>query len=186
MSQCDELADLIHACAREDRQAFARLYDLTAARLLAVSLGVLGNRALAEDALQEGYVAVWRYARSFDSRKGSGMTWLISIVRNQSLTLRRRLRPEVSYDDEIGVNDRVDPNPDPEDQAFWSGEARTLMSCLEELETTQRKAILLAYGQGYSHGELSQKLDVPLGTVKSWIRRGLTRLQRCFEDGHAA
>lgn len=177
------LAKLIAASAAGDRDAFGALYRHTAGKLFSVCLGILGSRALAEEALQDAYVNVWRNAASFDAVKGSPMTWLISIARYRSLTLRRRAVREVPADIEAEYARLEDPNPGPLADAVASAEARALRACLERLEEAPRKAVLLAYYRGLTHDELSRELAVPLGTIKSWIRRSLSRLKLCLDNG---
>lgn len=177
------LATLIAASSAGDRDAFAALYRHTAGKLFSVCLGILGSQALAEEALQDAYVNVWRNAASFDASKGAPMTWLISIARYRSLSLRRRAVREVPTDIEADYARLVDPSPGPLADAVASAEARALRACLERLEEAPRKAVLLAYYRGLTHDELSRELSVPLGTVKSWIRRSLTRLKLCLDNG---
>jgi len=178
-----QLAALIAASATGDREAFGALYRHTAGKLFSVCLGILGSRALAEEALQDAYVNVWRNASSFDAAKGSPMTWLISVARYRSLTLRRRAVREVPADIEAEYARLEDPSPGPLADAVASAEARALKICLERLEEAPRKAVLLAYYRGLTHDELSRELSVPLGTVKSWIRRSLSRLKLCLDNG---
>jgi RNA polymerase sigma-70 factor (ECF subfamily) len=111
------------------------------------------------------------------------MTWLISIARYRSLTLRRRAVREVSADVEAEYRRLEAPSPGPLADAVASAEARALKICLERLEEAPRKAVLLAYYRGLTHDELSRELSVPLGTVKSWIRRSLSRLKLCLDNG---
>jgi RNA polymerase sigma factor (sigma-70 family) len=177
------LAKLIAESAAGDREAFGAVYRHTAGKLFSVCLGILGNRALAEEALQDAYVNVWRNAASFDAAKGSPMTWLISIARYRSLTLRRRAVRKVSADVEAEYRRLEAPSPGPLADAVASAEARALKICLERLEEAPRKAVLLAYYRGLTHDELSRELSVPLGTVKSWIRRSLSRLKLCLDNG---
>jgi RNA polymerase sigma-70 factor, ECF subfamily len=177
------LARLIAASAAGDRDAFAALYRHTAGKLFSVCLGILGNRALAEEALQDAYVNVWRNAASFNAAKGAPMTWLISVARYRSLSLRRRAVREVPADIEAEYARLEDPSPGPLADAVASAEARALRACLERLEEAPRKAVLLAYYRGLTHDELSRELAVPLGTVKSWIRRSLSRLKLCLDNG---
>jgi RNA polymerase sigma factor (sigma-70 family) len=178
-----QLAALIAESAAGDREAFGALYRHTAGKLFSVCLGILGSRALAEEALQDAYVNVWRNASSFDVAKGSPMTWLISVARYRSLTLRRRAVREVPADIEAEYARLEDPSPGPLADAVASAEARALKLCLERFEEAPRKAVLLAYYRGFTHDELSRELSVPLGTVKSWIRRSLSRLKLCLDNG---
>ncbi len=122
---------------------------------------------------------VWRRASSFDATLGSGRTWLYTILRNRSLNiLRSESRTELSADD--AAFDRPSDEDDPEQVVMKLGEATRLRQCLEKLEPARRQAIVLAYANGLSHGELAGKLGLPLGTIKSWIRRGMQSLKECL------
>lgn len=174
---------LIGRVAEGDQAAFARLYERTSAKLFGVCLGILGNRGQAEDALQEGYVRVWRNAERFDQRKGAAMTWLISIVRNRALTLRHsmsRLQPVEEETLDVMVEDR-DDGPEDVDPA----EKQALHDCLNELMDKQREVVRKAYLYGYTHSELAEATGNPIGTVKTWIRRGLAQLKLCLDDATA-
>jgi len=174
---------LIAAAAKEDRAAFARLYQASAGKLFSVCLSILGSRALAEEALQDAYVNVWRNAGSFDPAKGTAMTWLITVARYRALSLRRNSGREIPADIEAKFADLSDPAPGPLAEAMRGSEAAALRNCLEELEGQPREAILLAYFRGLTHQELASHMSVPLGTVKSWIRRSLSRLKGCLDHG---
>ncbi len=174
---------LIGRVAEGDQAAFARLYERTSAKLFGVCLGILGNRGQAEDALQEGYVRVWRNAERFDQRKGAAMTWLISIVRNRALTLRHsmsRLQPVEEETLDVMVEDR-DDGPEDVDPA----EKQALHDCLNELMDKQREVVRKPYLYGYTHSELAEATGNPLATVKTWIRRGLAQLKLCLDDATA-
>ena len=117
---------------------------------------------------------IWRSARSFDPSRGSARAWIYTIVRNQALTI---LRDETRFDPgEIPDEELPDPNP----ALLRLPESSALRQCLQELDTGRRNAIVLAYVHGFSHGELAGRLGMPLGTIKSWIRRGLASLQECM------
>lgn len=181
MSGSDDLEDLLEAAAGGDRRAFAALYQATSAKLFGVILRILVRHDWAEDVLQETYLAVWRHAGRFQARKGRPMTWLITIARNRALDRRRRERATVSFDDHPARETVADNAPSPLENTIQSAEARSLSACLEELEAVHRDCITLAYRDGLSHSELAARLDRPLGTVKSWIRRGQMQLKECLE-----
>ncbi|MHA1536368.1 MAG: sigma-70 family RNA polymerase sigma factor [Alphaproteobacteria bacterium] len=181
----DELTLLIAGTAKQDRGAFSRLYQASAGKLFSVCLNILGSRALAEEALREAYVNVWRNAASFDPAKGTAMTWLITLARYRALSLRRKAGREVAVDIEAMFAGLADPAPGPLAEAMRGSEAAALRACLDELEGQPREAILLAYFRGLSHLELARHMSVPLGTVKSWIRRSLSRLKGCLDHGPA-
>ncbi len=175
----EEVTALIGRCAAGDRMALKRLFEAEAPRMIGVAERILRRRALAEEAMQDAFVQVWRRASSFDATLGSGRTWLYTILRNRSLNiLRSEGRTELSADD--AAFDRPSDEDDPEQVVMKLGEATRLRQCLEKLEPARRQAIVLAYANGLSHGELAGKLGLPLGTIKSWIRRGMQSLKECL------
>lgn len=177
------LEALLAATAAGDRGAFARLYEASAGKLFSVCLSVLGNRALAEEALQDAYMNVWRKASTFDAAKGTAMTWLITVARYRALTLRSKAGRETPADIDDFVDRLVDPAPGPQADAVLASERHALLTCLDTLEAKPREAMLFVYFKGFTQDELAKRMDVPLGTVKSWIRRSLMRLRTCLDDG---
>ncbi|MBI4639602.1 MAG: sigma-70 family RNA polymerase sigma factor [Candidatus Tectomicrobia bacterium] len=182
MWQVDPLPQLLARCARGDQAAFSRLYQSSAPKLFALAIRILRREDWAEEALQEGFLNIWRYASEYRSDKGTAMTWMASIVRHQALDLLRRTRRETSTSEEPARELQSDPGPGLLEQLLQTSEARALRSCLEQLEAQQRQSIMLAYFHGYTHQELAHQMNAPLGTVKTWIRRGLERLRRCLEQ----
>ena len=177
-----EVAELLAACARQDRQAFQRLYERTASQLLACLIRVLRNRALAEDALQDVFVQVWGRAGQYDRGRGSAWAWMIAIARYRAIDLRRResrlaAEPYADVDDIPGEDGSADVLA-----ALGQRARKALTGCLEALQPRQRECIVLAYQGGLSHAEVATEIGEPLGSVKSWIRRGLTALKRCLES----
>jgi RNA polymerase sigma factor (sigma-70 family) len=173
----DTLLNLLSATAEGDRQAFAELYKSTSGQLFAVSLKMLGRRELAEEVLQEAYVKIWHNATEYQHGKGSILTWMISIVRYRALDMLRyqKVRKEDPYEDGVeAVFTEPSENEGPQVHK------NKLDLCMGELEPQQKQAIHLAYYNGLSHHEVVGHLDLPLGTIKSWIRRGLQQLQRCL------
>ncbi len=180
-SSHDPLAELLQACAEGDEPAFAELYALTSARLFAVAVRVAGRRDWAEDVLQDGFVKIWRQAAHYDVARGAAMTWLAAIIRNTALDRLRRHRGEVLMADRPDGAPCLEPSLDPMDDLLRRDNASGLWRCLGELEPRQARAILDAYCYGYTHDELAARFDAPVGTVKSWLRRGLLRLRACLE-----
>jgi RNA polymerase sigma factor (sigma-70 family) len=175
----DDVNAMIVRCVGGDRLALKRLFDAEAPRMIGVAERILRRRALAEEAMQDTFVQVWRRAASFDPALGSGRTWLYTILRNRALNiLRAESRTDLPGDDTMF--DRASEDDDPETVVMKLGEATRLRACLERLEPARRQAIVMAYAQGLSHGELAGKLDLPLGTIKSWIRRGMQSLKECL------
>ncbi|MGQ0677818.1 MAG: sigma-70 family RNA polymerase sigma factor [Rhodospirillales bacterium] len=171
----DPIVALLGSVAAGDRQAFARLYQASAGRLFAVALRLLRRRDLAEEVLQEAFVNIWRNAGRYDPDRGSPFAWMATIVRYRALDVLRRDR-ETAMDREP-----ADAAIQPEAAAV-SADARALQACLETLEQQTRRCIQMAFLDGYTHEELARRLDAPIGTVKSRIRRGLARLKACLEQ----
>jgi RNA polymerase sigma factor (sigma-70 family) len=174
-----ELTDALRLTAGGDRVALRRIYDTEASRMLGVSMRLLRRRALAEEAVHDTFVQVWQKAASFDPVRGNGRTWLYAILRNRALnTLRVESRTDQADNfDSMGLEA---PGEDAETLVIRLSESGALRRCLERLDPVRRKAILLAYVEGLSHGELAGRLGVPLGTMKSWIRRSLVTLRDCM------
>lgn len=181
MTEQDELARLLQATARGDRSAFARLYELTAPKLLGAGVHMLKRRELAEDVLQDLFVKIWHRASEYHAERGSVLTWLYSVQRYLALDRLRAMRPTQELDEELSNTLAIDA-PDPLMAAVSSDMAARVHSCLEQLTDVQRRSVQLAFFEGLTHAELTQRLQTPLGTVKSWIRRGLLSLQRCLEQ----
>jgi RNA polymerase sigma-70 factor, ECF subfamily len=180
MTEQDELARLLQATARGDRAAFARLYEKTAPRLLGAGVHMLRHRDLAEDLLQDVFVKVWHRASEYHAERGGVLTWLFSVQRYLALDRLRARRPTQELDEEMAETLAAD-GPDPSTLAMSSDMAARMRGCLEELTDQQRRSVSLAFFEGLTHAELTQRLQTPLGTVKSWIRRGLLSLKRCLE-----
>ena len=169
---------------RDSEQALRALYDRTSTKLYGLAVKVVGNRGWAEDVLQEAFVTVWRSADSYRATLSPPMAWLGMIVRSRALDfLRRRTSERADAGQEIddAMSDTVaGDSPDPIDTAQASEQAWALHECMRKLEARQREVLSLAYLRDLSHGELSEQLKLPLGTVKTWIRRGLEQLRGCM------
>ena len=173
------LADLLARSALRDRAAFAELYRSTSSKLFAVSLRIVRERGLAEEALQDSYVNIWNHAADYARAKSAPTTWMTAIVRNRSLDIVRRSREEPDVDDALAAN-LADPGAAPPGQAQARADAHSIQHCLEELDAEQRQTIALAFFHGLTHSELARHLRRPLGTVKTHVRRGLLRLKECL------
>lgn len=174
-------ADLKRTAAG-DRRAFERVYAHTSAKLFGICISVIGERAAAEDVLQEVYVIVWREAGRFDPARASPITWLGMIARNRAIDWRRaherradrfgQTLPPFIADDSVPI-----------DQAIAAAETeQQAVECLDTLSQDQRDAIRDAFLGGHTYLALSEKWGVPLGTIKSRIRRGLIELKKCMAD----
>lgn len=175
-----ELLDLVRHVARRDHRAFAALYDLTSAKLFGVALRITRQRELAEDVLQESFAAVWERASDYDPVRGSVMSWLVTIVRHRAIDQLRR-RAHRAEDSGAGDEALLALAAGAADSADRGAGLAALQRCLGQLEAQPRQAVLLAYAFGLTHEELARRLATPIGTVKSWIRRGLERLKRCLD-----
>jgi RNA polymerase sigma factor (sigma-70 family) len=178
-AQDRELERLILACARRDRQALRQLYELMAGQMLASMARILRRRALAEEALQDVFVSIWQRAAQFERRRGPARIWLLAIARHRAIDVLRTERAELYREAD------VDLLPEPaEGVGDWSSAGRSaaaLARCFEELSGEQRRGIELAFVNGYSHADIARVTGEPLGTIKSWIRRGLASLRLCLE-----
>ena len=173
------LEALLARSALRDRAAFADLYRATSAKLFGVSLRIVRERGLAEEALQDAFVNIWNHAGDYAREKSAPLTWMAAIVRNRSLDIARRTREEPDVDDTLAQG-LADEAASPEREAAQRAEAHTLQRCLGELDAEQRQTIALAFFHGLSHSELAGHLRRPLGTVKTHIRRGLVKLKDCL------
>ena len=174
-----ELVALLAAVARGDRAAFADLYRRTSAKLYGICLRLLRSETEAQDVLQEVYVLVWQKAERFDAARASAITWLATLARNKAVD---RLRSRAVGSDGIeAAIDVEDERPSAFDVIGQAQDAARLGRCLDELDERARAMIHAAFLDGATYPELAEREQVPLGTMKSWIRRGLQRLRGCLE-----
>jgi RNA polymerase sigma-70 factor (ECF subfamily) len=171
----EELFPLLLKIAKGHKDAFEKLYTATSGQMYAIALKMLRSQELAEEATQEAYVRIWYNASSYREGQGTVLTWMVSIVRYRALDMLRhtKVRKEQALEPEITASLMA------ETESLVVDDSK-LDRCLQALENSQRQAIHLAYFNGLSHAEVVQSLDTPLGTIKSWIRRGLQSLQKCL------
>lgn len=183
MASPEELAQLLARCALRDRQAFEILYRETSAQLFGLVLRIVRDQDLASEVLQQGYLKIWNHAGDFRPDKAPPMTWMGVIVRNQAIDMIRRQshRPRIT-DPVEDLHWLADDTAGPQEIVDQAQRNEGLHECLDQLEEKQRRALMLAYFNGMTHEELAQYLDRPLGTVKSWVRRGLLRLKKCLDE----
>ena len=176
--------DLLDRVATRDELALKLLYDRTASRLYGLALRIVGIKEWAEDVLQESYLGIWRNAGTYRDSLSPPLAWMGMLVRSRALDFLRRRRAErlhinASIDDfEELPQDKDAPGPMQLMEA--SEQAAALHQCLQRLEQPQRQVVSLAYLRDLSHGELASSLKLPLGTVKTWIRRSLEQLRKCM------
>lgn len=175
----DPVADLLTRIAAQDRAAFRALYSETSAKLMGVLVRILGNRAEAEDAVQEVYTRVWTRAGRFDPARGAGMAWLIAVARNHAID---RLRSRGSETPDDAEADRIaDTAPRAETRLVAMGEARRVSDCFETLAPDRAQAVRGAYLDGLSYQALALRHGVPLNTMRTWLRRSLLKLKECLD-----
>ncbi|MEO8159723.1 MAG: sigma-70 family RNA polymerase sigma factor, partial [Betaproteobacteria bacterium] len=152
------------------------------AKLFAVAVRITRRRDWAEEVLQEAFVNIWNHAAGYNSTKSAPMTWMTAIVRNRALDwLRRPREVEIDEEHEELMASIPDESPGPEELLRRSLEASELARCMKTLTEEQQRGITLAFFYGLSHGEAAEQMRKPLGTVKTWIRRGLDRLKSCLD-----
>lgn len=176
------LVDDLAGCARGDHRALARLYRATSARLYAQLLRIVRDEAAAQDCLQQVYLRAWQAADRYDPARARPMTWLSTLARHVGIDWLRRRRPDAD-DDGTDPATLAGDRDGPAAASVRGEDARALHDCLAVLSGEQRQVMELAYFQGLTHAELAERVAQPLGTVKSWIRRGLERLKACLTTG---
>jgi RNA polymerase sigma factor (sigma-70 family) len=189
-ARSDKLVALLARVALGEQRAFAELYGLASPHLYAVAVRIMRDGPIAEEMLQEAFVSVWHHAGTYDAAKSQPLTWLTSIVRNRCLDWLRRREVDTETltphdDDDSPAWEPPSDGPTPVELLLAAADARALRGCVDGLEPGPRQAIALAFFRGLSHRELAAHLREPLGTVKSWVRRGLATLRRCLDAAGA-
>jgi RNA polymerase sigma-70 factor (ECF subfamily) len=173
------VAVLIEAVGRGSQVALKRLYELESKRLYGIALRIVRRPEIAADVLQETFVQVWQNAAAFSAERGAAAAWLTGIVRFRALDAVRKTGREIPSDDPTLGDEPLEP--DVIEKIGASAEAQALRRCLKSLDRQQQRCIVLAFVDGLSHAEVAERIEAPLGSVKSWIRRGLLSLRRCLE-----
>jgi RNA polymerase sigma-70 factor (ECF subfamily) len=173
------LSNALHRVSEGDRKALRDVYLATSAKLFGVCLRILSDRRDAEDVLQETYLTVWRKAGSFDPARASPITWLVTLTRNRALDRLRARRPVASEPIELAT-EVPDESPSADSLIATSQEEAQLAACLRELAAPDSRLIKAAFFQGSTYSELAARAALPLGTVKSRIRRALLKLRGCL------
>lgn len=175
------LVGRLQAVAEGDRLALRDLYERTSSKLFGVCLRILSDREEAQDVLQEVYLTVWNKADRFDPERASPITWLATIARNRAVDRRRSIGPR-AFDRPVDeAMELADGTPDALALLERTDENRRLEECLGTLDARSRSAILAAFFGGSTYDEIAASVNVPLGTMKSVIRRGLIRLKGCLD-----
>lgn len=177
-----KLIAALRQVAAHDRVALRHVYDMTSAKLFGICLRICADREAAEDILQDVYIKVWNRADRFDVGRASPITWLCAIARNSAIDWCRSNRRPATFPQEAaeGVADEALSA----DMLIESAQNRLrLFDCLDQLDQQQNASIRAAFLDGLTYAELADRMAVPLGTMKSWIRRGMQRLKECIGDG---
>ncbi|MXQ07828.1 sigma-70 family RNA polymerase sigma factor [Alphaproteobacteria bacterium GH1-50] len=178
MTSITDIEAMIARVALRDRAAFAALYDATSAKLFGVCLRVLNNRSEAEDTLQEVYLRIWAKADTYAVTGHSPMTWLITVARNLAIDRLRKRKPETAPP---GDMDELPASaPGPEAVAMERSERARIAACLEELDEGKADAVRSVYLDGLTYQDLATRHDVPLNTMRTWLRRSLIKLRECL------
>ncbi len=177
-----QLENLLEACGRQDAAALKELYLRTAPQLLGILSRVLSNGASAEDALQEVFVSIWQRAGQYDQFKGRAMSWMVAIARHRAIDMQRRARPTVLLEVAELAGEHALQVESGAEQVEFGMAYQTLRRCLELLSAAQRQCVVLAYRNGLTQERIAQTMNQPLGSVKSWVRRGLQSLKGCLES----
>ena len=167
---------LLQRCAAGDRAAFRVLYDRHASRLYGVALRITRHANLASDTVQEAFIQIWQNARHFDASRGAPEAWMIGLTRYRALDLVRRAGPSLIPLEDDHAAEQFDDLSPLDDAA----DGRALRQCLERLDPNRRRLVILAFVEGFSHAELAAQFVIPLGTIKSTIRRSLSALKECL------
>jgi RNA polymerase sigma-70 factor, ECF subfamily len=176
-----DIETLIAKTALSNRNAFDSLYQAVSPKLFAVTMRILKNRDLAEDALQEVFVKIWQKAESYRAGQQAPMSWLVTIARNHAIDVIRANKRKFEDIDEQYDLETGEPNP--EQNAINSSERNRINRCLEELEPQKAEAVVSAYMEGYSYQELAERYAIPLNTMRTWLRRSLLSLKDCLDNG---
>jgi len=176
-----QLTAALARVAAGDRVALRLVYRDTAAKLLGVCLRILQDRSEAEDVLQEVFMTVWQKAAAFDPGRASPITWLAAIARNRAIDRLRSGAVRRRMDPIDAANDVHDPAPVAHEVLARTQQQTRLAGCLDELEPQHAAAIRAAFLDGATYDEMAVRMSVPLGTMKSWIRRGLLKLRACLD-----
>lgn len=176
------LTELLAQCEQGNENAFEELYGHCSAQLYGALLRILTIEAVAEEALQESFVKIWQKAGTYAADSGSPMAWMYSIARHQALDLLRKRGSRENHE-RPDIDGRIESTVDLTKPFHeMTADASLLMQCLEKLPEGARECIVRAYCEGYSHEELSRHRNTPIGTIKSWIRRGLLSLRKCVDE----
>lgn len=180
----DKLSALLRQVGAGRGEALQEVYRLTSAKLFGVCLRVTGDRAGAEEALQDSFVKIWRKADVFDEAKASPITWMCTIARNTAIDWKRANGIVSAHSDEGDASETIPESVDMEAELIARSTRHHILDCIARLEPQQGRAVKTAFFDGLTHSELATHMGVPLGTLKSWIRRAMIALKDCIDAGN--
>lgn len=173
-------ADLLSRTAMRDRAGFDALYEIASPKLFGVCMRLMKNTHDAEEVFQESWVRIWQKAPTYGSTGAPAMAWMITLTRNLAIDkLRQKKAPAVDIDQ---AYDLADKEPDPEENALAADERRQIDHCLDQLDDEKADAVRGAYLEGYSYEELAARFEIPINTMRTWLRRSLIKLRECLEQ----
>lgn len=181
----DTLFRLLSSSALGDKRAFAELYTLTSPKLFGVCYKIMGRNDLAEEALQDAFINIWHHAQNYRPDKAAVMTWMVTIVRNKCFDILRNRPQELDLKDDVFYKQWASDDLGPFEKTAEKSDVRALLSCMKTLSPTQRQAIALSYFHGMAHEQLANHLAQPLGSIKTWVRRGLIALKSCLSGARS-
>lgn len=180
MENIENLNHLLSRVAQKDHHAFQTLYQKVSPKLYAVCLSIFhNNKEVAEDVLQESFIKIWKSAASFHAERGNAMTWMIALTRNQSIDYIRynKRRPVFEAEKDYETIEYKAPTHQPDQQQAITEEMDKIIKALDSLPAKHKECVMQSFYYGYSHNEIAQRMSLPLGTVKAWIRRSLEKLR---------
>jgi RNA polymerase sigma factor (sigma-70 family) len=178
------LAAAIASIAKGDERALEALYDETVGRVFGLALRIVRNRESAEEVTEDVFIQVWRSAATFDAARGAPIAWLLTICRSRALDHLRRAEPALAHPDPQSLREAVDAehDDDPQNLLAAARDHALLKRALESLTPQQRQLLALAFFRGFTHQEIAAHSGLPLGSVKTWIRRALAVLRKELEN----
>lgn len=179
----DRLTALLGQVGAQRSDALEVVYRLTSAKLFGICLRVTGDRAGAEEAMQDAYVKIWRKAAVFDAERASPITWMATIARNCAIDWKRAHGIVSAQSDEEDASGEAGGSVDMLEDLEARSTRHHILDCIARLEPQQARAVRTAFYDGLTHSELAVHMGVPLGTLKSWIRRAMVALRDCIDDG---
>ncbi len=181
MNISGDLEELLGSVAAGDRAAFRALYEITAPKLFGIAMRILSDAQKSADALQDAYLQIWRCASQYDAEKGAVEAWMVGIVRFRAIDIARRERTRTAYFESNSVEE-IENMCMPTNLERVPETMISLRDCLERIGNNQRRALLEVHFNGYTSEEFATLHQIPLGTIKSRIRRGLQNLRTCMEQ----